>query len=500
MKQFRKQIAIFLGLVLAIVLGSCDTQTTPTPTPTPEPTPEPEDVTELTIFTMNDLHGQITEDDGKYGIARMASYINTERAKTDASVLIAAGDMFQGTGVSNYAYGEPVIKIMNAMNVDAMTCGNHEFDWNLNTIMNYFRTDTTSDTVANFPILGANIRQKSTGKLPVGMKDAVVVTKKGVKIGIVGYIGYGEESEILASMVEDYEFLEPAKVIEPIVRTLRNEEDCDIVIAMGHDATSSTNQAIAEFADDAKVDAIINAHTHYETSTTYERNDGYRIPCVQASSYSKAVGKIKIMLNADHSAKSATCTTANMASVVSKDSTVNQLVTEAEEEVSPIMDRVIGQTNGEVERYQFKTFAVDAMRDYFKAEAAFTNYGGMRSSAFPLKANSNITVGKIYSIVPFDNMVKTEFLEGKYIRQMLNSGLDIVASSNVEANGNTYYINGEILSDSKKYWIAAIDYIFDKKSYSFLSGTEQTTTGILFRDILIEKIEALTASGKKLDL
>ena len=92
----------------------------------------------LTLLHINDLHGHLLPEPDKPvgntapvgGAARLAQMIADERAKNpDGVLLLSAGDMFQGTPISNVFGGQSVIEIMNYLKFDAMAIGNHEFDW-----------------------------------------------------------------------------------------------------------------------------------------------------------------------------------------------------------------------------------------------------------------------------------------------------------------------------------------------------------------------------------
>ena len=78
-----------------------------------------------------------------------------------ATLVISAGDMFQGSGLSNYRYGLDMVNIMNMIGFNAMSVGNHEFDWGLSTVLNYNDGDLENGE-ANFPFLGCNILYKET--------------------------------------------------------------------------------------------------------------------------------------------------------------------------------------------------------------------------------------------------------------------------------------------------------------------------------------------------
>ena len=122
----------------------------------------------LVLLHVNDLHGYIIPRMEKAldpqrpvgGAANLAAMIKAQRvADPDGVILLAAGDMFHGAPVSDLFRGRPVLEMMNALRFDAMTLGNHEFDWGRAAL----RAMTEE---ARFPFLSANITTRRAGPCP----------------------------------------------------------------------------------------------------------------------------------------------------------------------------------------------------------------------------------------------------------------------------------------------------------------------------------------------
>lgn len=433
----------------------------------------------IVIYSVNDFHGAIKETKGSYGISRMGAYIKTETANTNqVSIVVSAGDMFQGSALSNYRYGLDIIKIMNNIKFDAMTIGNHEFDWTLDRILSY-RDGNTENGEANFPFLGCNIIQKSLNGRPQNVDDYVVVERGGVKVGIVGYIGYGEEKDIATQMIKDYYFKHPLEECKRNIYKLRTEEKVDIVIVVGHDSSEDVNYALAQLEGDYKVNALINGHTHLAYVTEY--NDIYAI---QSGSSGYYVGKTTLMYdNVKKKVTSATATNVSM-ETTPKDTEIDEYVAKIVEETNPFFEKVIGIAGSDLySRYDISDWAVNAIKEKTNADIAFTNYGGLRAAAFPINRGDPITISKMYEIMPFDNAIKVCTMKGSDVKLMMQV--------------NDFAYTGLTIDNNKEYRVAAVDYIFDKDNYLFKKGTNQEVTGLLFRDIMIEAIEELTKKGEK---
>src|SRR5271157_2456622 len=142
---------------------------------------------DLTILHVNDTHGSILpyiegtsgESQMVGGAAYLARMIQEERSKNpDGVLLLSAGDMFQGTPVSNLFKGESVADVMNYLKFDAMAIGNHEFDWGMDALRQLIAS-------SRFPYLSANIKDERGRYLP-SVKSYIIVERKKVKIAIIG--------------------------------------------------------------------------------------------------------------------------------------------------------------------------------------------------------------------------------------------------------------------------------------------------------------------------
>lgn len=477
MKVFKKISCVAITLFLVITMVGCGLGTGE----------NGEVVSKLTILTVNDFHGALEENEGQNGIARLAANFAKETKEAEATIILSAGDMFQGTAISNYDHGKTTIDIMNKMKFDAMTLGNHEFDWGYSEMYKYIDGDKTNGE-ANFPFLGCNILEKATNQMPKGLQAYQIVERGGLKVGIIGYMGYGNESDIAVAMMGDLYFAEPVKIIAEYAKKLRTEENVDVVIVVGHEGRDS-NELFATLNGDERIDAIVNAHTHATYSDTLNRADGIKIPYLQAGTAGKRYGVIQLEI--DKETKTVIGGTAeNKYNLGSKDGSVERIVNNLISETAPVFGRVIGVAKYDVERYSAADWAATALKEYAKTDVAIINIGGIRSQAFPIMAGTNITVSKIYEIMPFDNVLKTVDLKGEDLRALIMNG-SLVTSANVYKDyfSDQIYINAEPLDLNRVYSVASIDYIFDNTSYPFFKGENKVNTGVLFRDVLIDRVE-----------
>lgn len=142
---------------------------------------------QLTILHTNDTHSQIypltpnltdTMLAGRGGFIRRIEMLKEERKKDPELLLFDSGDFSQGSPYYTIYKGDVETKLMNMMHYDAVTIGNHEFDFGLQNMARIFR-------LAKFPIVCANYDFTGT-ELASIVKPYVILKRKGLKIGVFG--------------------------------------------------------------------------------------------------------------------------------------------------------------------------------------------------------------------------------------------------------------------------------------------------------------------------
>lgn len=490
MFKFKKLVIFILCFVFSLTLISCNKDD--------ENNDENNNVvkeyTSLKIIAINDLHGAIEEIDYEYGMARIANYVNNERAvEGQAVLLLSAGDTFQGSAISNYTYGLNVVKLMNEMKFDAATIGNHEFDWGLDTVLSYVDDDETNGE-ADFPFLACNILNKETNELPEHLDPYQIVDFGDFSVGIIGYIGVGLEEDISASMVRDYYFADPVPYIEKYSKELRTEKGCELVITMGHDANSVTNIQISELTGDSEIDAIINAHTHAAYTRSFTVG-GRVIPLTQAGTAGEMLSDITFNFDKntnDFTYESAKNVTLNYN--YDPDETINAMVNQMVEEIAPIMNEELITAGKYVSRSNVSQWIANEIHEFSGCDVGAINSGGVRSSAFPIYEDSKITVKKVYEFYPFDNTIKVCKLTGSQLNQILTIS-DAIFSDNITAVGAAYYLDGKPIVDDEIYTFACVDYLFDREEIIYNVGQEIQILPTLVRDVVILGLRDLDDEG-----
>uniref|UniRef100_UPI003217C4CB bifunctional metallophosphatase/5'-nucleotidase n=1 Tax=uncultured Draconibacterium sp. TaxID=1573823 RepID=UPI003217C4CB len=221
------------------------------------------DFTTITILHTNDMHCHIEPFTGtnerysnKGGLARISELAKIQKEKNPNTLLLDAGDMFQGTPYFNYFKGELMLKVMSAAGYDAVTIGNHEFDNGLQGILDPLPN-------ARFPLINSNYDFSDTileGKFP-GYK---VFKRSGIKIGIYG-LGIKLDGLVGKKQYENTVYNDPVTTALKMESFLKNEKKCDLVICLSHLGLRYRHNGVSDMvlaAETSHTDLIIGGHTH----------------------------------------------------------------------------------------------------------------------------------------------------------------------------------------------------------------------------------------------
>jgi 5'-nucleotidase len=219
----------------------------------------------ITILHTNDTHSQIdpipSNDKtypGKGGVARRATLVKRVRKENSNTLVIDAGDVFQGTPYFNFYKGEVEYKAMSEIGYDAGTLGNHEFD-------NGIAALAAATKFAKFDLVSANYDVQGTA-LEGRVKRYVIREFPGVRVGLFG-LGISPANLITPANFKGISYLDPVSASRDVVKVLRESKRCTLVIAMSHLGyySSPRNGEVGDSQVAEKVngiDFIASGHTH----------------------------------------------------------------------------------------------------------------------------------------------------------------------------------------------------------------------------------------------
>jgi 5'-nucleotidase len=256
---------------------------------------------QLVILHTNDTHSTImpvnaqlpdTMKAGRAGALRRIAMLKEERGKNPDLLLFDSGDFFQGSAYYTLFKGDVEIGLMNRMGYDAVTIGNHEFDFGMEEMARVFR-------LATFPIVCANY--DFTGTPCEGLvKPYIIIKRNGIKIGVFG-VSPKLEGLVSPKNCVGVKYLDPAKVALEMASMLKKEKKCDVVICLSHLGWKSNRGEDDQYmiAGSRDIDLVLGGHTHsYFKTLKYEKNmDGKQVPVDQNGKHAVFVGKMVMTLH-----------------------------------------------------------------------------------------------------------------------------------------------------------------------------------------------------------
>ncbi len=219
----------------------------------------------ITILHTNDVHSHIEPFSSSHpdypnlgGLARRATLIEQIRKENINTLLLDAGDIFQGTPYFNYFGGEVEFKMMSKLKYDAATVGNHDFD-------NGTKGLNKQLPHAKFDFIISNYDFKNT-VLDGKTMAYKVYNKNGIKIGVFG-LGIQLDGLVDPNNFKETKYLDPVEIAQEMSNKLKNEFHCDLIICLSHLGyyykRNPKNISDLNLAKQTKnIDLIIGGHTH----------------------------------------------------------------------------------------------------------------------------------------------------------------------------------------------------------------------------------------------
>ncbi|HFI0731176.1 TPA: cell surface ecto-5'-nucleotidase Nt5e [Streptococcus suis] len=403
---------------------------------------------EAVIIHTNDVHGRILEEKGVIGDAKAAAVIEEERSKVENTIVVDAGDAFQGLPISNSTKGEDRANIMNQVGYDAMAVGNHEFDFGMDQAIKYKGTLNFPLLSANTYVNGARIFEASTivDKTPTVVGDEFVV---------IGVTTPETATKTHPKNIEGVTFADPItevnKVIDEVeARALADNRVYNNYIILAHlgvDATtpvewrgSTLAEALSQNSKLAgKRVIVIDGHSHTVQSATYGDNVTYN----QTGSYLNNIGKVT--LKSEQLLGEASLISAADTASVTPDALITELVNEIKvkyeaENAQVVIENNPIELNGErsnvrVRETNLGNAVTDAIYAYGqtgfsnKTSLAVTNGGGLRAT---IAKDQPVTKGDIIAVLPFGNIISQITVTGQQIQDMFTKSLSSALQTDKE--------------------------------------------------------------------
>lgn len=472
---------------------------------------EKDRVYKFTVLHTNDHHGRFWQNEhDEYGLAAQKTMMDQIRyevqARGGAVLILSGGDINTGVPESDLQDAEPDFRGMNLIGYDAMALGNHEFDNPLSVLRQQQKW-------AKFPLLSANIYQKSTGKRL--FQPYALFNRMGLNIAVMGLTTDDTAKIGNPEYFTDMEFRKPADEAKAVVESLRANEKPDVIIAathMGHydDGHHGSNAPgdveMARALPAGYLDMIVGGHSQDPVCMAKEnvKQADYvpGTPCkpdrqngtwiVQAHEWGKYIGRADftfkngeltlehyelVPINLRHKVKNKDGSTSyvNYTQEIAKNPGMMKLLTPFQKKGEAQLGVKIGSVDGHLEGDRSKVrfvqtnlahLILSAQMERTKADFAVMSGGGVRDSIEP----GTITYKDVLKVQPFGNTVTYVDLTGSeieaYLKVVANKQVDSGAyaqfanvSLNADGEGvSNIKIKGEPLSAEKTYRMALLSF------------------------------------------
>ncbi|MFE8047458.1 bifunctional UDP-sugar hydrolase/5'-nucleotidase UshA [Brenneria goodwinii] len=440
----------------------------------------------ITILHTNDHHGHFWHNDyGEYGLAAQKTLVDQIRqevaSKGGSVLLLSGGDINTGVPESDLQDAEPDFRGMSMVGYDAMALGNHEFDNPLSVLRQ-------QEKWATFPLLSANIYQKSTNQRL--FKPYALFDKQGVKIAVIGLTTDDTAKLGNPEYFTDMEFRKPAVEVKQVVEALRQNEKPDVIIAathMGHydDGNHGSNAPgdveMARSIPAGYLDMIVGGHSQDPvcmasenkkqvdyvpgTPCAPDRQNGVWI--VQAHEWGKYVGRADFTfrngeLKLEHyqlipvNLKKKVETTDGKSERVfytheiQQDPSMLKMLTPFQEKGNEQLGVKVGSVKGKLEgdrnqvRFHQTNLArvvLTAQLERANADFAVMSGGGIRDSIEP----GDIAYKDVLKVQPFANTLVYVDMKGSDVEKYLA----VVANKVVDSGAYAQFLNVSLTADGK---------------------------------------------------
>lgn len=430
------------------------------------------DLRRLVMLHSNDMHGDFfakeTHDRMVGGMSRLSGYVHQVREEeTDPVLYVISGDMLQGSIIDQEYRGISTILVMNMLEPDVVTLGNHETDYGFAHLMFLERC-------ANFPIVNANLYIKPTGANL--FKPYYILEIDGIRILFIGIITEEviskSKSEALIGTFISIE--DAADEVEYICNSYK-DVDIDLTVLLTHIGFEQDKALAKILPPEIGVDLIIGGHSHTMLEQPEKVND---ILIAQVGSGTEHIGRFDLVINMDTNAVHEFTWQAVPIDDTHcpNDPVMDELLSDYQAEVDGKYNSVICRMPHDMEHgsrfreTELGNLFADILRDQLGVDIVFVASGSIRKQ----KLSRLVTRTDIMEVYPYDEALISFSVDGATLTKMLghlmhglyHQGLrefyqwnaELRATISADGTIEAIAIKGEALDPEKEYRIAMQDY------------------------------------------
>lgn len=476
----------------------------------------------IRILHTNDHHARIEpvfsgNNPVHGGVSRRKALIDKIRRETAMpTLLVDAGDVFQGTLYFNQYNGMADLEFYNVMGYEAMAVGNHEFDKGPQALVDFI-------TRAKFPVLSANIAVAASNPLAGLIKPRTIIEKDGRKIGIFSLTP--EDTGVLSNAGPGITFTSAIEAARQQVAALK-AEGAFTIIALTHVGIDVDRRIAREVGG---MSMIIGGHSHTPMAPMNNVRtppypeliagpDGKPVVVVTDWEWGRWLGDITVAFNAAGTVIDLQGNPTEVLPSLPADQGFENRIAVFKGPIEQLRARVVGsaavdldgsRTNIRSRETNLGNLVADAMLAKARsagATLAITNGGGIRASI----PAGPVTVGQILEVLPFGNTLALVTLTGAQVIEALNNGVSQVESGagrfpQIAGFRFTYdpslpaasrvtsvTVGGAPIDQNASYVVVTNNFMLTGgDGYSvFTRGRNQVDTGFILADVVEEYIAA----------
>ena len=393
----------------------------------------------LTLLSTTDSHGHLlawddmTNKPANWGLAKIATVVETIRATAPNVLLLDCGDTIEGTPLAYYfnvkdpAPPNPEIAVMNAMHYDAMEVGNHEFNFGERVMWKAKRE-------SHFPWLAANLKQTYTSGVPY-FQPYIIKKIGGVRVGIVGFVTPGVPHWEIPSHYRGYTF-------EPIVNAARRvipevRAKCDLLVAIVHsglDRSPKTGEPFSGYTlngenaawelaeNEPSIDVLFYGHTHQEMQQLMVNG----VLMAQAKNWGESLARADVKLHRESNGRwkvvSKHSTTIRPAMDAPQDAAIVKLVEPYQKIVEKYLDTPIATLkhplDGALARYEDEPLVDLIQRAQMQYAHADVSLATLFIPSVHVAAGT-VTIRDAFGIYPYENTLYGVEMTGAQLKDAL---------------------------------------------------------------------------------
>jgi 2',3'-cyclic-nucleotide 2'-phosphodiesterase (5'-nucleotidase family) len=458
----------------------------------------------VTILQLNDLYDIMPVEKGKKGgLARIATLRDRIAKESPDAVLVLAGDFLSPSTMSSVFQGSQMVATLNAVGLDLVTFGNHEFD---------FGEQVTQQRMqeSRFAWVSSNVLDPTTG-LPFGNAVSFVLRDVGgIRVAFIGLTT--PATQVLSKGGKNLKFLDPIAAAKDVVARARRAK-ADVIVALTHQDMADDKQFAAAVPE---IDLILGGHEHDPLDAKVGKT-----LILKTGSEAVNLGRIDLLVSAGKDGRRVETKWELIAVTdeIPEKPEVAALVKSYEARMASQLSVMAGTTSvpldtrNEVVRVKESpvgNLIADLMREAMQADVALVNGGGIRGNA--VTPAGPLTRGDVLKILPFANKIVKLEVTGETLRAALENGLsqhERTAGRFPHVSGLRYVFDpkkpagsrlisatvaGKPLDPAARYSVATFEFLMGGgDGYTMLQQAKVLVTsmyGPMDSDLILERLKA----------